>query len=343
MHSAYEQESGHKAEDVSDTGVRLRVLAGEIYRLQAKLAWVERQALPHTATGEWLDRHGKMRGVNRKQAERAVGVLTFSRYLPLSFDVVIPKGTVCALPGDEPTEYETTEEVTLAAGELNVDVPAAAVLGGEEGNAAAGTINTMTTPPAGMNYVTNRAAFTGGRAAEGDEEYRAGVLSAYANTSNGTNAAYYREIALETDGVTAAGVVPRENGTGTVGVYIWGDGGAPDEKIIEKVRERMEKLREIGVDVSVQAAARKSVNVGVRCKVSDGADFDRAAESIKTAVGAYFAGLSVGSAVHLAGLSRVVLNAAPIDRLEFSAATRDVAATQGVIPVLGEVTVEELE
>lgn len=53
MEDAYEQESGHRAEDVSDTGLRLKVLAGELYRLRAQVAWLERQAFPQTASGEW--------------------------------------------------------------------------------------------------------------------------------------------------------------------------------------------------------------------------------------------------------------------------------------------------
>lgn len=342
MEEAYERESGHRAEDVSDTGLRIRVLAGELYRLHAKLAWLERQAFPHTATGEWLGRHGSQRGVERKKAAHASGVLTFSRYLPLSFDIVIPKGTVCALPGDKPIEYETTKDVTLPAGELNADVPASAVIGGADGNAAAGTINTMTTPTSGMNYVTNRAAFTGGRDAEADEEYRARVIAAYANTSNGTNAAYYRDIALKVDGVSAAGVVPRADGAGTVGVYIWGENAAPEDSTVAAVKKELERRREIGVEVSVQAATQKSIDVGIRCRLSSGADFNMAAESIKQAVKNYFAGLTVGSAVYLAEISRAALNAAPIVKLEFFPSTRDVSASQSVIPVLGTVTVEEL-
>lgn len=314
-----------------------------MHRLHAKLSWLELQAFPHTATGEWLDRHGEQRGVVRKEAAHATGKLTFSRYLPLSFDVVIPAGTVCAVSGDEPIEYETTEDVTLVAGELNAEVPARAVVGGSGGNASAGRINTITTPISSVNYVTNRSAFTGGRNAETDEAYRVRVIAAYKNNSNGTNCAYYRELALSCEGVSAATAVPTINGAGTVGVYVWGEGGAPNEALIAKLKNKFAEEREIGVDVAVSAAEVKTVNVTMRCKLRDGADFDTAAAKIRAAVEMYFAGLTVGSGVYLAEIERVALNAAPIVKLEFASAARDTAPSQAVIPQLGTLTLEELE
>lgn len=343
MTTAYEQLSGGKAEDVSDAGVRLKVLAGEIYRLSTHLAWLEREAFVQTATGEWLDRHGEQFGLERKPAAHAEGTLTFSRYLPLSFDVTIPEGTVCAVPGEDPIEFETTEDVTLSEGELSVDAPARAVVSGRSGNAAAGSINTMPVPPSGMNYVTNKAAFTGGKDAETDTAYRARLLALYKEHSSGANTAYYKNTALEVEGVGAATAVAQINGAGTVGVYVWGENAAPTASILKAVRERFEDRRELGVQVSVQAAQAKKMTVGVRVKLDNGADFAAATESIKTAVGEFFAKLSIGSEVYLTQLERAVLNAAPVIEMEFFSSTRAHTADPAVIPTLGEVTVEELE
>ena len=44
MEAEYEEKSGGKVEDVSEVGLRLRVLAGELHRLGASLDWLERQA-----------------------------------------------------------------------------------------------------------------------------------------------------------------------------------------------------------------------------------------------------------------------------------------------------------
>ena len=341
MKEVYEQESGHSAEDVSDAGLRLRVMAGELYRLQTELTWLTRQAFPQTAAGEWLDRHGEMRGVAREVATHAKGEITFSRYLPLSFDLVIPKGTRCASTGSTPIEYETTEEAVLRSGDLSVTIQAQAVLGGSEGNIAAGYVNTLLTALTGINYVGNRVPITGGREQETDEEYRGRVLSAYANIPNGTNAAYYRDIALSCKGVGSAGVIPRKDGNGTVGVYIWGENNAPTEAVLNRVKAEYAQRREIGVTVSVQAAAKKSVDVGVRIKLPDGSEMERAKEDIRKAVTAYFAGLTVGSPVYLAALERVILNAAPATKISFFATMRDYSGAEDTIPVLGTVSVEE--
>ena len=90
MEAEYEEKSGGKVEDVSEVGLRLRVLAGELHRLGASLDWLERQAFPQTATGAQLDLHGAQRGVARRAASHATGTVSFSRYLPLSFDLVVP-------------------------------------------------------------------------------------------------------------------------------------------------------------------------------------------------------------------------------------------------------------
>lgn len=342
MEKIYCEESGHSAESVSDTGLRLRVLAGEVYRLQAKLEWLRRQAFPQTATGEWLSRHGEQRGVTRREAAKATGVITFSRWIPLSFDAVIPAGTICAVPGEEPIEFETLEEGVLKSGTLSVDIPAQAVLGGKSGNVAAGYINALSPPPSGINYATNKAAFTGGREAESDEEYRQRVINAYALFSNSTNVAYYRDCALSCEGVGSVGVVPRENGAGTVGIYLWGMGGAPSDEVIDRVEKLLEKEREIGVTVSVQAATVKTVNVALRFKVPSGAVFSKAKEEAEKAISLYFAGLTVGSPVYLAEIAQAVLNAVPAIKLEFATSMSDYSGSKSKIPVLGTVNVEAI-
>lgn len=342
MEETYEQESGHKPRDVSDTGLRLRVLAGELYRLEAELQWIRRQALPHTASGEWLDRHGEMRGVSRKEAAKATGTLRFTRYLPLSFDVVIPKGTVCALSGEDPVEYETTEDGVLTAGNLTVNVPAQAAAGGTAGNAAAGRVTTLVTQVTGVDYVTNPAAFSGGREREEDENYRTRVLEAYRDLPSGSNAAYYRDAALRWEGISAAEAKPRANGANTVAVYVWGDGAAPSASTIAGLQDDLNRRREVGVTVTVQAASQSAVNVSLRIKTPVGGDASLAKAEAERAVRDYFARLTLGSPVYLLDLQRAVLDAVPLTKLEMGTTMRDMAGNPAVLPVLGSFVVEEV-
>ena len=60
-----------------DLAARLYALAAQIYSLQIQADWVKRQAFPQTAEGEFLDRHAELRGLTRKEATAARGVVRF--------------------------------------------------------------------------------------------------------------------------------------------------------------------------------------------------------------------------------------------------------------------------
>lgn len=337
MREKYEEKSGSPPEDVSDAGLRLQILAGELYRLQARTDWLERQAFPQTACGDQLDLHGAQRGVERLGALRARGTLTFSRYIPLERDLAIPKGTLCATAGDEAVEYETTEEAVLPAGQASVDVPAQAVEAGGGGNAAAGRIGTLVTAQTGLNTVTNQQAFTGGADREEDEPYRRRLLTAYGRVVQCGNAAYYEELALGHPEVASAQTVPREDGPGTVSVYVWGQGAAPGQELLDSLGQEMEALREVGVTVSVKAATAKKVNVGGFLKTRPGAAHAQAEARAKEALAEWFGQRQVGDPVYLGDLSRVILEDPAVCGVTFAAVTKDVPAAAGVIPTLGSV------
>lgn len=343
MKAQVEQESGQTVAAASDMDLRLRTMAGEVYRLGAELQWLRVQAFPHTAQGEWLDRHGELHGITRKEASHAEGTITFSRYLPLSFDVVIPKGTVCSTTGEAPVEFETTQDATLRSGKLTVVIPARAVLPGVVGNVSAGQINTIVTQMDMANYVTNTAAFSGGEEAEPDEPYRVRVLAAFKTPANALNSGWYRDAALAVDGITAAQAVPRENGVNTVGVYVWGQGAAPPAEALTTLRNFFSKQRDIGVTVTVAAATQKVIDVKGRLRFVAGADRVQAKQDAEAAIDCYFAGLTVGSGIKLNDLSRLILRDPAIAKLEYPTSMRDVTAAAGVIPLKGSVTLEEIE
>ncbi len=99
MQEKFAELAGYPADEASDIGIRLRVLAGEIYSLTASMNWLEQQLFAQTAQGELLDLRAQERGIKRRAAQAASGVLLFSRAKPLWYRAVIDKGTVCAVPG----------------------------------------------------------------------------------------------------------------------------------------------------------------------------------------------------------------------------------------------------
>ena len=77
MAAEYEAQAGFAPDDASDAGIRIRVLAGEIYTALRMLEAVKDEAFPQTASGEALELHAMERGLSRKPAVRAQGTLTF--------------------------------------------------------------------------------------------------------------------------------------------------------------------------------------------------------------------------------------------------------------------------
>lgn len=84
------------------------------------------------------------------------------------------------------------------------------------------------------------------------------------------------------------------------------------------------------------------MNVSANVRPRAGADFTAVKTAVEDALAQWFAGLGVASPVTLADLSRVILGAAPIDRLEFAVNMQDISSLTGVIPVEGTVQIGEI-
>lgn len=171
-----------------------------------------RQAFPQTAVGDHLDRHARLRGLERKDAVAAQGVVRFIAGETAVSDRAIPAGTVCMTAGS--IRFETTQEGILAAGSLSVEVPVRALVPGAAGNVAAETIVSMAVAPVGISACVNPESCVGGVDREGDERLRERVLDTFKRLPNGANAAFYEQGALSFDQVAAAAVIPGPEGRG---------------------------------------------------------------------------------------------------------------------------------
>lgn len=328
--------AGYAPDDASDIGIRIRVLAEEIFSIGAAVDWLKSQTDPRTATGAQLDLLAQERGLSRKGAAFASGVLTFSVASALWFAAEIPAGTVCLTAGANPARYVTTQAAVLPQGSLSVAVPAQAQLAGNAGNVQAGTITVLATVPTALTAVTNAAAFTGGEDAEGDEALRARILASYAEPANGTNAAWYRQTALQVPGVDSVQVIPRSNGAGSVTLYLGGRGCVPSPDTVRSVSDTLNALREIDVAVSVQAASPVPVDVSVTVKAAPGVEAAQAQAACVSAVKNYFLGLGVGDPAVLSAIGATLFATGLISDCAFASAGRTMAA--GQLAVCGTVT-----
>ena len=337
MKAKFTSLAGYCPDDASDIGIRIRVLAGEVYSIGAAVDWLRHQTFAQTASGEELEKRAQERGLVRKPPVAARGTLTLSRNEALWFDIAIPAGTVCATAGENPVRYVTTVDSVLKTGQTSVDVPAQAEESGAAGNTPAGTITVLVTPPVAMQAVANAAAFTGGEDTETDDALRARLLSGCAVPSNGANAAWYREAALSYDGVDSVSVVPRAGGAGTVALYLGGRGCAPSEKAVQEVSGGLNAAREICTQVSVSAA--ETVAFDVTAQVSAKTGFSAAAvrSACEGAVRDYFYGLGVAEPVVKAALNAALFSTGAIEDCALTVPSAAVAQNQ--LAVCGTVTV----
>lgn len=338
MRSCFAEETGLEAGAGGDLAVRFYALAAQLHALYIQAEWTKRQCFPQTAVGEYLDQHATLRGVERKAAAAACGVLRFSVSTAAQSDLTIPTGTVCMTAGL--VRFETTEDAVLEEGSRFVDVPAAALEVGTGGNVAEGAIRSMVVAPTGVESCTNPSAFSGGTEEEDDESLRIRVLETYHRLSNGANAAFYQQKAMSFDEVASAVVLPRARGVGTVDVVITAQNGVPKEELLGKVQAYFDEVREIAVEVRVLAPETVTVDVSLAVRIADTADADSVLETVKTLLAGHFDGAQLGKDVLLAELGAAVFAVDGVENYAFSAPSSDVAVAETVLPVLGTLTVE---
>ena len=339
--TAFAERAGFVPEEGCDLAVRLWAAAAQLQSLGIQADWVLDQSFPQTAQGQYLDYHGQMRGLARVPAAKAAGALRFFVDAPPVTDMVISAGTVCMTA--DGVRFQTAADGILKEGSLHTDIPAEAVEGGAQGNAAAGTVVILTACPVAVTGCTNPEPLTGGRDAEADEAYRSRILDSYRRLPNGANAAWYEQTAMNYEGVAAATAIGRARGIGTVDVYVATARGVPGEELLAGLQAELQEKREIAVDVAVKAPEVQAVNVAMEIAVNEGVAFAELKAEAERTITAYFGGELLGRAVCLAELGSRIYALSGVKNYRFLVPEADVAANKTVLPVLGTLTVTEME
>lgn len=337
MFENYSDITGNNPSELSDIAIRLKLLAGEIFSCQMNLDFIKKQMFLQSATGQYLDYHGKLRGVTRKQSIKAVGEVNFGTANSLLTSLVIPKGTVVATSGETPVLFETTEDAVISQGQARVTVNCIAQEGGEKGNVGIGEISVLVTPVGNIITISNTKSFKGGVNEESDENFRKRIEDTIINVSNGTNIAYYKKLALSVDGVQSVGVIPLNRGKATVDVFISGKGTAASSALVEEVQQLMNQRREINTDVRVESATQWTITFTMILTVKSGFDFDVVKENCIAKIREYVSNLGVGVPVYIADLSDVVYHIDGVKNHSFSSSDR--FPTQKVFPVVSSINV----
>ena len=154
MTDKYTEATSIVPSEYSDIGIRMRILAGEIYSSLVNFNWLKEQVFVNTATGEYLDMHADMRGISRQKAHKASGKLKFYIAEPSEKDILVPKGTVAACPVSL-IRFVTLSDAVIKAGNLSVSVGAEAMFAGKASNVPANSVTNTTV------HYTNYASLIG--------------------------------------------------------------------------------------------------------------------------------------------------------------------------------------
>lgn len=338
MMAAFAGETGLAPAGGGDLSARFYAVAAQIYALYVQADWVRRQCFPQSAQEGHLDQHAQLRGLERRPAARAEGVLRFFADTASEADREIPAGTVCMTAGL--IRFETQGAAVLRAGQTSADVRARAAEPGEAGNVGPGTVLNMAVAPVGVSRVTNPAAFAGGADREGDEALRARVLETFRRLPNGANAAFYHQGAMSFEEVAAAAVLPRNRGVGTVDVVVATPAGLPPAELLERLAAYFRERREIAVDVGVLAPVVQRVDVAVQVAVREGRDGNAVRARVEEALRGWFDGKLLGQKLLRAQLGALIFQVDGVENYAITAPNDDVAVGAGELPVLGSLTVE---
>lgn len=340
MTEKYTELSGITPDERSDIGIRLRVLAGEIYSSAVNSQWLKRQMFVSFAEGEYLDLHAGERGITRREETPSYGEVTFSVAEAATENISIPKGTVVACFASL-LRFETLYDTVIYAGETSATANAKSLGAGRAYNVLAGSISVMVTPPSGVDAVTNAAAFTGGCDKESDESLRDRVVKSIKFPANATNCAYYEAMAESVDGVSSAAVVPRGRGVGTVDVYVAADGAEASDETVSKVQILLSKEREVNVDVLVKKAESSPVSFYFKIEVQEGYAFDAVRSECKSAVSDYINSRGAGGDVLMCHVADIVYHVEGVKEFAFvSGVNSDHRGNSYTFPVAGTISVQ---
>ncbi|MCG9093471.1 baseplate J/gp47 family protein [Laribacter hongkongensis] len=264
----------------SDHFVRATSVASAVEGLYQHQAWIVRQIFPDTADREYLELHALLRGLRRKPATAAQGVMR----LQGAAGSFVPAGLVARL------------------GERTWRTP-----GGGQVNEA-GTLVELASPPSSVSGQATLVSMVGGVNEEADSELLARLLELIRRPPAGGNRYDYRRWAMEVPGVSNAFVYPLRRGLGTVDVVIVSVDGLPSQETIEATQAHIDDLRPVTAKSSlVLAATEKPAAVTVRVLL-DGLTLDAARAQIHAALTGYFALLAPGEVAVKSQLEALVSN-----------------------------------
>lgn len=194
-----------------------------------------------TAVDAWLDTLAWAVNVERKGATKAQGKLLFTRAIPDGV-LELEKGIVVQSAAINGNVYKlvTTAPATFQQGQLQLDVPVAAVEAGSGFNLAPGYYAILPVPIPGIVQVVNKDGWleSPGADPEPNDQLRLRVRNQFSAVNQWHTDAVYRAMISAFPGVRPDGVyfehgAPR--GPGSANAYILFDAGVPADAYLQQI------------------------------------------------------------------------------------------------------------
>lgn len=298
-----------------------------------------------TSSGADLDSWVGDFGVTRLPATFSTGEVTFSRFTTTQ-QAVVPVGSTVQT-GDGSQQYVVVADATnpayngtlagyvMAAGVGSVVVPVVASVAGSAGNAIIGAVSTIAGAIAGVDTVTNAAAFTNGADAESDAALRTRFIAYVRSLSKATKDAVRYAVTSLQQGVTCE-LVENETYGGTVQMgyfYVVVDDGSgvPTSGFLSTVANAVDAVRPLCSSFGVFAPIVVSASVAMTCSVAPGYDATATKALVADAIKTYINSLKLGQTLTYSRLSQIAYDASPgvtnVTAITLNGGTADLAAT----------------
>lgn len=350
MKENFKSVCGYAPGDVSDEGLRLQAYAAEILDCKMYAKWLEDQMFVQTASGKSLDMHAIEYGLSRLKGSKAIGEVFFTLYEILEQPVTIPKGT--KVINTNGFEYTTDDECVIEKGINRTSVKITAVKEGSGGNCGVGDIkfidkdNEISAPGIsvkGLVSVKNTTVVIGGTDEECDELLRKRILEAARFPSTGANKTYYTNLATEVEGVRSVGFAGSMTESGTLYMYLGGEGTPVTTQMVNMVQSKIDRLGQIGIDVTVFPAVGVTIDMTLYVSAQLGYSIKDIKDNCKTAITQYIKTRSVGEKITEQSIVKYLINNVEgLNEVVFDTFYELPNILNNEIPVIGNIVVDQM-
>ncbi len=270
---SYEEKSGKVLQPAQIERLMIDIGAYRETVLRMKIQETAKQNLLSYAPLEILEHIGEPLGVSKLLANCSTTTLKFSVDEPLDFDFKIESG--CEVETKDGLYiFQTTETVTLKAGETSINTSAICETpGSASNNYALGSINNLITPLNYISTVENTTVTTGGADDEDADSLRERIRQAPEKFSNAGSKGAYRYHTLSAH-QSVTDVAINSPSPGVVNIYPLTKDGNPTDEIIKIIQDYLsdDKVRPLTDCVVVLSPEKISFSIKAKILLYKDAD-----------------------------------------------------------------------